>query len=205
MPDYVIDEPEGPPPVVVPDPEPEPELGPLPDFVVEPGSAPEPAPMPVESALVPEEEEDLGPLPDFVIDPSLPPELRPAPPPKPVPVQPEAAVPPLKVPTSEKPEPTMSNAAGIYFPPTTAFPIPRDDDDDDAPRGGKRAPRPRPAAELGKSKRSTEPAEPGDEGNEVGWMAGLSNRLSAYSLSDDEAQSASESDAHEPPDEHTED
>ena len=36
-------------------------------------------------------------------------------------------------------------------------------------------------------------------------MAGLSNRLSAYSLSDDEAQSASESDAHEPLDEHTED
>ena len=99
----------------------------------------------------------------------------------------------------------MSNAAGIYFPPTTAFPIPRDDDDDGAPRGGKRAPRPRPAAELGKSKRSTGPAEPGDEGNEVGWMAGLSNRLSAYSLSDDEAQSASESDAHEPLDEHTED
>ena len=205
MPDYVIDEPEGPPPVVVPDPEPEPELGPLPDFVVEPGSAPEPAPMPVESALVPEEEEDLGPLPDFVIDPSLPPELRPAPPPTPVPAQPAAAVPPLKVPTSEKPEPTMSNAAGVYFPPTTAFPIPRDDDDDDAPRGGKRAPRPRPAAELGKSKRSTEPAEPGDEGNEVGWMAGLSNRLSAYSLSDDEAQSASEPDAHEPLDENTED
>ena len=205
MPDYVIDEPEGPPPVVVPDPEPEPELGPLPDFVVEPGSAPEPAPMPVESALVPEEEEDLGPLPDFVIDPSLPPELRPAPPPPPAPAPPAAAVPPLKVPTSEKPEPTMSNAAGVYFPPTTAFPIPRDDDDDDAPRGGKRAPRPRPAAELGKSKRSTEPAEPGDEGNEVSWMAGLSNRLSAYSLSDDEAQSASEPDAHEPLDENTED
>ena len=43
----------------------------------------------------------------------------------------------------------MSNAAGVYFPPMTAFPIPRDDDDDDAPRGGKRAPRRRPAAELG--------------------------------------------------------
>ena len=205
MPDYVIDEPEGPPPVFVPEPEPEPELGPLPDFVVEPGSAPEPVPMPVESALMPEEEEDLGPLPDFVIDPSLPPELRPAPPPPPAPAPPAAAVPPLKVPTSEKPEPTMSNAAGVYFPPTTAFPIPRDNDDGDAPRGGKRAPRPRPAAELGNSKRSTEQAEPGDEGNEVGWMAGLSNRLSAYSLSDDEAQGASEPDAHEPLDENTED
>jgi len=109
----------------------------------------------------------------------------------------------LKVPTSEKPEPTMSNAAGLYFPPTTAFPIPRDDDD--APRGGKRAPRPRPAPEPGKSKRSAEPAEPGDEGNEVSWMAGLSNRLSAYSLSDEESQPTSELDAHEPLDENTED
>ena len=99
----------------------------------------------------------------------------------------------------------MSNAAGVYFPPTTAFPIRRDDDDDDAPRGGKRAPRPRPAAELGKSKRSAEPAEPGDEGNEVSWMAGLSNRLSAYSLSDEGAQSASEPDARDPLDENTED
>ena len=80
--------------------------------------------MPVESALVPEEEKDLGPLPDFVIDPSLPPELRPAPPPKPVPVQPEAAVPPLKVPTSEKPEPTMSNAAGHGLPPDDGIPDP---------------------------------------------------------------------------------
>jgi hypothetical protein len=203
MPDYVIDEPGGPPPVVVPEPEPEPELGPLPDFVVEPDSTPAPAPAPVASAPVPEEEEeDLGPLPDFVIDPSLPPELRPAPPPKPVPVEPTATAPPLKVPTSEKPEPTMSNAAGLYFPPTTAFPIPRDDDD--PPRGAKRPPRPRPAAEPGKSKRSTEPAEPGDEANEVSWMAGLSNRLSAYSLSDEDAQRpASDPDADTQADEST--
>ena len=72
-PDYVIDAPDGPPPVVIPDPEPEPELGPLPDFVVEPGIEPErAADAAVASALEPEEEEDLGPLPDFVIDPSHP-------------------------------------------------------------------------------------------------------------------------------------
>ena len=52
----------------------------------------------------------------------------------------------------------------------------------------------RPPADPGKSKQSTEPAEPGDEGNEVSWMAGLSNRLSAYSLSEDDAQAAESSD-----------
>jgi hypothetical protein len=193
LPEYVIDEPAGPPPVVLPEPEPEPDLGPLPDFVLEPGpTADAPPPPPAESALQAEEEEDLGPLPDFVIDPDLPPELRPAPPPNPVPVTP-APPPVLRVPTSEKPEPTTSNAssAGLYFPPTTAFPIRRDDDEYDPVRE-KRAPRRRPPAEVGKSKRSTEPAEPGDEGGEVGWMAGLSNRLSAYSLADEEAEQGSE-------------
>jgi len=194
LPDYVLDEPDGPPPVVVPDPEPEPELGPLPDFVVEPGAAPDAPPTPVESGLEPEEEEDLGPLPDFVIDPSLPPELRPAPPPPaPTPVTPPP-VPPLQVPTSAKREATTSNAAsaGIYFPPTTAFPIRRDDDEPPRPRT--QPSRPRAAGDpgkgdAGKKKRSTEPAEPGDEGTEVGWMAGLSGRLSAYSLSDEDAES----------------
>ena len=88
----------------------------------------------------------------------------------------------------------MSNAAsaGIYFPPTTAFPIRRDDDE--APRQRKQPSRPRPVDDpgkddVGKKKRPTEPAEPGDEGNEVGWMAGLSGRLSAYSLSDEDARS----------------
>jgi hypothetical protein len=87
----------------------------------------------------------------------------------------------------------MSNAeaSGLYFPPTTAFPIRRDDDD--TPRPKRPAPR-RQAAEPPKGKRSTEPAEPGDEGAEVGWMAGLSNRLSAYSLSDEDVAADSEAD-----------
>jgi len=174
---------------VVPEPEPEPELGPLPEFVVEPAdNADLPPDPPVVPALEAEEEEDLGPLPDFVIDPDLPPELRPAPPPKPVPVTPPPPA-ALQVPTSAKPEPTMSNAsaAGIYFPPTTAFPIRRDDDN--GAEREKRAPRRRPTVDPENAKkRSTQPAEPADEGPEVGWMAGLSNRLSAYSLADEEAE-----------------
>jgi acyl-coenzyme A synthetase/AMP-(fatty) acid ligase len=184
LPDYVIDAPEEPAPVFFPEPEPEPELGPLPDFVVEPGSTPEPDPV-VEQAPPPEPEEevDLGPLPDYVIDPSLPPELRPAPPPRP---EPDPPAPSLQVPTSLRPEPTKSNAeaAGLYFPPVTAFPIPRDDDG--SPREAKKTSRRRPPTDAGKPKKS-DVAEPGDEANEVSWMAGLSNRLSAYSLNEDEA------------------
>jgi hypothetical protein len=97
----------------------------------------------------------------------------------------------------------MSNAsaAGIYFPPTTAFPIPRDDD---GPAREKRAPRRRPAADVNKSKRSSAPAEPGDEGAEAGWMAGLSNRLSAYSLADEDAEPEGETGAGDASDDTTE-
>jgi acyl-coenzyme A synthetase/AMP-(fatty) acid ligase len=204
LPEYVIDEPDGPPPVIVPDVEAEPELGPLPDFVLEPDETAEAARMPFESALELEEEEDLGPLPDFVIDPDLPPELRPPPPPTPEPLEPTPQ-PSLQIPTSAKPEPTTSNAAaaGLYFPPTTAFPIPRDDDV--RPRTSNKTSRPRPPVDPNEPKRSTQPAEPGDEGNEVGWMAGLSGRLSAYSLSDEDEQYAEEQSAEEPDDAETPD
>ena len=124
MPDYVIDEPEGPPPVSCRIPSRSRSSVRCPTSSWSRAQRPSLLPMPVESALMPEEEEDLGPLPDFVIDPSLPPELRPAPPPTPVPEQPEAAVPPLKVPTSEKPEPTMSNRRGGLLPPDDGIPDP---------------------------------------------------------------------------------
>ena len=190
LPDYIIDEPDEVAPVVIPAPEPEPDLsGPLPEFVVEPSAEPAPPPAPVESLFEPEEEEDLGPLPDYVIDPANPQAPRPAPPP-PAPPKPVFEAPRAKGKSEESP----SEAAGLYFPPVTAFPTPRADRDDDDSRDTRRAPRPRPQAEPNTSKRSTEPAEPGDEGGEVGWMEGLSNRLSAYSLSEDEAQAAADSD-----------
>ena len=188
LPDYVIDEPDEIAPVAFPEPEPEPDLsGPLPEFVVEPSAAPEPPPARVESLLEPEEEEDLGPLPDYVVDPSNP-QPRPAPPPPPPPVF-EAPV------ATRDVKETPSEAAGLYFPPVTAFPTPRADRDDDEPRERRRAPRRKPPAEPKPSKHSTEPAEPGDEGGgEVDWMEGLSNRLSAYSLSEDEARAAADTD-----------
>ena len=193
LPDYVIDEPAEVAPVVVPDLEPEPDLsGPLPEFVVEPSAAPEPPPARVDPVLEPEEEEeDLGPLPDYVIDPTNP-QPRPAPPPPPAPPKPVFEAPVAKRDVKETP----SEAAGLYFPPVTAFPVPRADRDDEEPRERSRTPRRRPPAEPKSSKHTTEAAEPGDEGGEVNWMEGLSNRLSAYSLSEDEAAQASD----DPPD-----
>ncbi|HEU4971761.1 MAG TPA: AMP-binding protein [Gaiellaceae bacterium] len=210
LPDYVVEESAAPTPVVVPEPEPEPELGPLPDFVVEPGSQPEPPPAPVESALEPEEEEDLGPLPDFVIDPSLPPELRPASPdPKP-----EIA---LKLTVELAPEPgadsTQPVSTELNFPSVTSFSISsserRNDQGDPGDRrsSGRRSAPPDP----GKAKRASQPAEPGDESSGNDWMAGLSNRLSAYSLSDesevhdDDAKPTDADTVDESPDETAED
>jgi hypothetical protein len=179
---------------VIPEPEPEPDLsGPLPEFVVEPSAEPVPTPTArVEPLLEPEEEEDLGPLPDYVIDPTKPQEARPAPPP-PAPEPKPVFEAPL---AQKKVEESPSEAAGLYFPPVTAFPSPRPDRDEDDSQDGRRAPRRRPPTELkdSKAKRSTEPAEPGDEPGETGWMEGLSNRLSAYSLSEDDESPAGDSD-----------
>jgi hypothetical protein len=94
----------------------------------------------------------------------------------------------------------LSNSAGLYFPPTTAFPTPREGSDEEpsALRETRRSARRRPPTEAGKAKRPTEPAEPGDEATEVGWMHGLSNRLSAYSLADEEGEQTFEDAPDEP-------
>ncbi|HUG64473.1 MAG TPA: AMP-binding protein [Gaiellaceae bacterium] len=190
LPDYVVGQPEEVAPVVVPDPEPEPDLsGPLPEFVVEPDASEPAASAHIEPASEPEPEpeEDLGPLPDYIIDPTKPREAHRQPPPPPP--EPEPTLTPRPV----SPAVPRAQPAGLNFPSAAAFSIPRPDPDAPDLREP-RAPRPRPQAELGKSKRSTESAEPGDEGHEVSWMEGLSNRLSAYSLSEDEGEPVSESD-----------
>jgi len=206
LPEYVVEPPATPAPVVLPESEPEPEAGPLPDFVVEPSAQPEPPPAPPPSALEPEQEEDLGPLPDFVIDPNLPPELRPAPPPRPE-QKPEIA---LKLTVEVAPDPgadsTQPVSTELNFPSVTSFSISGDRHTERGDRrgsGGRRAAPPDP----GKAKRSSQPAEPGDEGGGTDWMAGLSNRLSAYSLADEDAQAQDDAEAPpvEPADETAED
>jgi hypothetical protein len=158
---------------------------PLPDFVVLPGTTTDPhAPPP---APEPEPEPELGPLPDYVVDPNRPDEPKPPAPKR----TPAATSKPLEV--ASEPEPETSTP-GLYFPPVAAFPAPRDDPDDDSERrrDAPKAPPRRPAPDPGKSKRGKSgAAEPGDEAEEISWMEGLSNRLSAYSLAEEDADASS--------------
>ena len=188
LPDLVVELPSAPPPVDLPKPEPvaPAALEPLPDFVVPPGATPAPpAPPPTPE---PEPEPDLGPLPDYIVDPDRPPEARPK-----APERAAAAASQTLHEIAGEPE-TEASSSGLYFPPVTSFPAPRDDPDDDAERKREtpKAPRRRPAPSPTKSKRGKSgAAEPGDEAEEVSWMAGLSNRLSAYSLAEEEEAAGS--------------
>jgi acetyl-CoA synthetase/medium-chain acyl-CoA synthetase len=167
-------------------PEPEPDPGPLPDFVVPPEPdaakppivAPEPEPEPSPA---------LEPLPDYIVDPSRSPEPR---------VDRDAqrqaaqadqpAFPGLMRPP--EPEPSTAEAAGMYFPPVTSFPQLRDDDiGADGQREARKAPRRKPPTDGSKPKKKRSLEEPGDDAGDAGWMAGLSNRLSAYSLAEEDA------------------
>jgi hypothetical protein len=191
LPDFVVEPSAKPEPVEPPKPELEPVAlaasEPLPDFIVPPRATPEPPPPP--PLPEPEPEPDLGPLPDYIVDPNRPPEAKPRTPERTTP--PATPKPFLEVASEPEPE---GSSTGLYFPPATSFPIPRDDPDEDAERkrDAPKAPRRRPASDPGKSKRGKSGAEPGDEAEEVSWMEGLSNRLSAYSLAEDEASPASE-------------
>ena len=168
---------------------------PLPDFIIAPQEATDPhAPPP---ALELEPEPDLGPLPDYVVDPSRPPEPMPRVPERPAP----PAAPKPFVEAAGTPDAEAST--GLYFPPVTSFPAPRDEADDDAERkrDAPKTPRRRPAAGPAKPKRGKSGgAEPGDESEEVSWMEGLSNRLSAYSLAEEDASPGVEPPEDEPED-----
>jgi hypothetical protein len=189
LPDFVIEPPSQPEPVEPPKPEPVAAAAPepLPDFVVPPGATPDPHAPPL--APEPEPEPDLGPLPDYVVDPNRPPEAMPPAPERHPP--PATSEPYFEVPS--EPEPPASSS-GLYFPPLTSFPAPRDEPDHDPEhkRDAPKAPRRRPAPDPGKSKRGKSgAAEPGDEAEEISWMEGLSNRLSAYSLAEEDVDASS--------------
>jgi len=167
---------------------------PLPDYVVPPASeAARPSTPIPEPAPEPEPAVELEPLPDYIVDPS-----RPAPPKEEDDRRQAAEASPatfpglIPKPSTPEPsrEPSAAEAAGIYFPPVTSFPPLREEDEATAngPREPRRAPRRRPPAEQGKSKRKRSLEEPGDDAGDGTWMAGLHNRLSAYSLAEEEAE-----------------
>ncbi|MGH3065167.1 MAG: AMP-binding protein [Gaiellaceae bacterium] len=184
LPDFMLEPEPEPTPVELPEQEPVVSAAPepLPDFVVPRDLTPARLPPPPE----PEPEPDLGPLPDYIVDPNRPPDLEPS--------EPERAAasarPPLKIASEPDTEPTTP---GLYFPPAASFPAPRDDpDEEERRRDAPKAPRRRPPPDSRKKRGRSGAAEPGDEAEEVSWMAGLSNRLSAYSLAGED-EDASES------------
>jgi len=176
------------------------EREPLPDFVVDPKTTPTPvakAPPPL-SALEPEP--DPGPLPDYVVDPERPREqIQKKPLPRPAPLLGVDAE------TSADPDPAVPSIVGLGLPPLAAFPTLVKDKAQDEEQDSERAPRPRrprpapapPSSRKGRRERSAE--DPGDEPEAVSWMDGLSSRLRAYSLADEEASAASSQDGRTDP------
>ena len=110
---------------------------------------------------VEDDEEVLEPLPDYVVDPDAPRLERGD-----------------DAPDTEKPD-----LSGLGLRPVN-FALDRE-----TPERPTAPKRPRPEAQPPsgpEDKRSQSNGEPGDELDEVDWMGGLSTRLSAYSLSQDE-------------------
>ena len=127
-----------------------------------------------------------------MIDPERPTPLEAVPAPPPVAEAPAPAAPPAAE-TDDDPR------AGLGITPVTEFP--QLDTGAKREASGRRrlsqaAPKPDTQRSLG---------EPGDEGDEIGWMQGLSSRLSAYSLDTEpgEAGETVDEDAGDPDDAET--
>ena len=185
LPEYVVEPAVAPEPIVEPEPpgpvvpaEAEPPTV-LPDYVVEPSR--EPAPVAFHAEPEPEEDEELGPLPEYVVDPDRPTPLEAVPPPSPVAEVPTPA-PSSPVETDDDPR------AGLGITPVTEFP--------QVDAGAKREASVRRRLSQPAAKPDTQRSlgEPGDEGEEIGWMQGLSSRLSAYSLDSDPSEAAEPAD-----------
>ena len=121
------------------------------------------------------DEEPLEPLPDYVVDPNA-----------------ERAQPPEAAADADKPDLT-----GLGLRPVS-FELNRTESDRAATP---KRPRPETSPPTDKNdRRSRSTGEPGDELEEVDWMGGLSTRLSAYSLSQEDEERIAE-DADDGPDE----
>ena len=162
-------------PALPPEPELEeiPEHEPLPDFIVDPEQRAEPALPPTPE---PEPEPELGPLPDYVKDPDREPDPLPE-------FVGERELPPLRAPWPVEPEAPVVRRADLGLPPVTDFPSA---DDTSEPRKSRKPSRRAAPTSKSKPTRGSSTGEPGDEPQEVSWMQGLSTRLSAYSLGEDE-------------------
>ena len=173
--------------------EPAPEVHePAPEVYDPPPPAVEPQPGPVEAEpliydppaevlrpaafqpIAPEDDDLLEPLPDYVVDPNAKPGAH------------RAAE------DGEKPDLTGLGLRPVDF---NLERHERTEPDRATMPKRPRSATPPPTDEKDKDRRTRSTGEPGDELGEVDWMGGLSTRLSAYSLSQDEEQAEGAEDA----------
>ena len=200
LPDYVVEGSSARTPVVVPEPEPEPELGPLPDFVVEAESAPRRRRPLSESSPRTRRKRISARFRTTLIDPRHParssdvrhPSRRRIVPPPP----------PVEVKSTPKADDTRSGAAGIYFPPTTAFPAPRDDGDLDLGFRRREAPGEKAPARADRHIEAVDPAGRARRRGNGGQLDGRAlEPPQRVQLSDEEAGEASDGTVEDKPDE----
>ncbi len=147
-------------------PEPEPYSEPEPEVEPKPVAVPEPEPEPV-AALEPE------PEPVAVAEPE----------PEPGAVEDEEPLPDFIVVRDPDEEPPIPPVLELGLPPVTDFTLDSGRNSEPRPKAEPRPPAQAPAPVPDKRPRRGRSApEPGEEGEDVGWMQGLSSRLSAYSL-----------------------
>ena len=165
--------------------------------------------MPQASAPDPEPEPDNGALPDYIVDPDKQTDqpLKPVPPPpEPEPETQQAPTSPGSAADSAEPEPSLE---ALGLPPLTEFPGTAPDRPPlkrMRPERNIAEPSERPAEpdKKRRRRRTRTAGEPGDEPEGLGWMDGLSNRLSAYSLADESEEAATDDDKVDTEDESTE-
>jgi acetyl-CoA synthetase/medium-chain acyl-CoA synthetase len=161
-----------PPPVVEPEPtlvafvepEPEPDPEPLAPHASPPAAPPEPATPTIDPKSILVEPPPPGPLPDYIVVP--------------------------ETDRQTEPETDAPDLAALGLPPVTINLERRDAPAPPAPKRPRAPSTPKKEDKRGKSRQSD--GEPGDEVEEVGWMEGLSTRLSAYSLASDEPEASAE-------------
>ena len=196
---FVAPEPE-PEPVDLVEPEPvaltEPEPAPQDQLdveVVEPVAVADPEPAPTPAAADPAGPAPAEPegLPDYVIVPGTERPRVSEPPAPSIPV-PEAHVPEVHAPEIHAPEPEpaapepdVPDVAMLGLPPVT-FQLDRAETSEPATPKRSRSKDEKPATRDDKRGLSRSTGEPGDETEEVTWMEGLSTRLSAYSLAQED-------------------
>ena len=162
-----------------------------PELALAPKPEPETPPEPV-AEVAPVSGVEHDDLADLIVPPAPEADRAPEPVAEVIPLDPDPDDLPdyVVVPGSESPPEDVQRVpdpATLGFPPISELVLDREADESPAASQNHDTARPGPDEDRrsGKDRRRRSSHEPGDEADESGWMQGLSNRLSAYSLSDD--------------------